>query len=238
MTTGRAEWVAPTLDAAEPCGDLGVRALYDAIQSDFVKLRSDWAFYEFVYGQREVVELLNEASGPTTGLMQEAIDSLVFLGIAKLTDPARQGSNRNASLHALVADTGLSEDVTSRLSSLCGHVRKHRSSRLAHTDRTWRLGAKDLPDVCRVDITAVLDEIGHILSVVARTLGAEETDASWWARGKDEAIEFVNVVRIGLEERKMRVSAWHSSRSVEDKAAAEEVLRPAWLFNPHAEMEG
>jgi hypothetical protein len=77
---------------------------WDALREQVVRLHLQWRLHEELFVKEERRKLLDEVAGTFFGLVQQNFLLDVQLAIARLGDPAQQGSNSNITLHKLAAE--------------------------------------------------------------------------------------------------------------------------------------
>lgn len=121
--------------------------LYDALYNEVLWIHTKWLEYRKLFaGTKARVELLNSSAGFFFYIVQDVMWEDVLLHVARLTDPAEKGSNKNLSLQCLpsaVPDPALAGEVQVLVDAAvqkAKFARKNRDKRLAHRDRKHALG--------------------------------------------------------------------------------------------------
>lgn len=142
--TTKAQWMAKEvteeqrrLEYTLKLGELA-GGLFSSIYKDFVVLKLEWRiFSEFFRAYPERIEVLNEASGTTALIFQNALRERVILKICRLIDPAKLGRNENASLAALFEASDMSDESMVLLKAATSNSKVFRDLRnksIAHRD--------------------------------------------------------------------------------------------------------
>lgn len=160
-----------------------------------------WRQYALLFSEKQTRNLLSAHAPAFFGTVQRTFLSEVILGISRLTDPGRQGRNRerhNLSLEALLEDPRLEQglpEVRSELEGLVQEVqdradpiRTTRNQWVAHRDRLVALEAESLP-LLPWD---TFDEVIELLSRIHRAYGTKvagtDYDHDGWQPGGAEAL--------------------------------------------------
>lgn len=111
-------------------------------------LNTKLTVYNGLYGSEESIKKLNSYSGTIFGILQLALIDSIFIGIARLMDPAKQGSNENLTIEYLVKHNSLEQDENvSKALGLAkplyeaSNIKVYRNKMLAHSDLSATLGA-------------------------------------------------------------------------------------------------
>ena len=115
---------------------------------------------------------MNEAAPYFFRIVQHVLLDDVLLHIARLTDPAKQGSYENLSVCALpesISDQALAKEISDLVKAAVDHacpMRTQRNKRLAHTDRALITNPQvvPMPGVSRSQIETVLRDLRGILN--------------------------------------------------------------------------
>ncbi|WP_051943799.1 MULTISPECIES: hypothetical protein [Luteibacter] len=159
---------------AEVMGDdLGeVMAVLD---NKLVELQVVWLQYRQLFGTNEdTVHLLNRAAGLFFQIVQDQLWDGVLLGIARMTDPAKSGSNRNLTIHSLgplIADMAFRSRVDALCADAldeCEFAREHRNKRIAHRDHRHAVDQKAHPlsGISRAKVERMLDSLRKVLNAL------------------------------------------------------------------------
>jgi hypothetical protein len=122
---------------SEKLGELA-GGLFSSIYKDFVVLKLEWRiFSELFRAYPQRIDVLNEVSGTTALILQNALRERVILKICRLIDPAKLGKNKNASLAALFEATNVSHQCMDLLDQALSNARIFKNLRnksIAHRD--------------------------------------------------------------------------------------------------------
>ncbi|URX62070.1 hypothetical protein KR767_18795 [Luteibacter anthropi] len=153
--------------------DLGtVTAVLD---NKLVELQVVWLQYRQLFGKDEAtVHLLNRSAGLFFQVVQDQLWDGVLLGIARMTDPAKNGSNKNLTIHSLsplIANMAFRSKVDALCASAleeCGFAREHRNKRIAHRDHRHAVDhqAHPLSGISRAKVGRMLDSLGQVLNAL------------------------------------------------------------------------
>ena len=162
--------------------DKETESIWRVLDEEVVQLCGRWKAYNQLFQSgKENVKLLNNSGSYIFHLLQIMIIDNVFLTLSRLTDPAQQGRNKNASLHNLVARIEGTIDEVFRLNlrvrlaeleNVCKNMRTHRSKRIAHIDvnRGLKVSTEWLPSVTYGEIEDALKLICEIMEDIALAL--------------------------------------------------------------------
>ena len=154
---------------------------------DICALQSTWAcFLKLFADSQATIELMNESGRPFFHLIQQLIQHEIYLGIARLTDPANTRGRVNISLAALIEQIRLNgheeaaEKLTRRLTQLMERVepiREQRNRILAHSDLqdTLTLRNEGLPGVAKAELDEIIEEISGMFNEVEQAIGKPVT---------------------------------------------------------------
>ena len=135
------------------------------LSRQLVELHFVWQQYRQLYADTpDTVDLLNRTAGLFFRIVQGQLWDSVLLGICRITDPAKQGKNKNLtvwSLHDLITDAGLQVEVHKCCQAAYDAselARSHRNKRIAHQDHDYRMNptANPLSTVTRDAIEEML----------------------------------------------------------------------------------
>jgi hypothetical protein len=142
----------------------GLGPIYHALHMEVLWLTTKWLEYRKLYaGSAQRIDLLNATAPFFFHMIQGILWEDVVLHIARLTDPARQGSFNNLTLLQLpdaVPNPQLAEATRGLVKiavAKAGFARIWRDKRLAHCDLDYALErAAALPAASRQDVEDVL----------------------------------------------------------------------------------
>jgi hypothetical protein len=149
--------------------------VYHALYNEVLWLHMKWLEYRKLYGgSSERVKLLNSTSPFFFYVVEEVIREDVLLHIARLTDPAEQGKERQQNLTLLrltekVADRELAEQIRGLVKTakmLARFARTWRNKRLAHVDLDYSLNSRafKLPLASVRRIEGALEGFRHVMN--------------------------------------------------------------------------
>ncbi|MBI2163808.1 MAG: hypothetical protein HYU32_06700 [candidate division NC10 bacterium] len=130
--------------------DKKTESIFYALNEEVAQLFYRWKIFEQLFSSEGNLRLLNTSGSNVFYLLHVLILDNVFLTLCRLTDPAQQGSNENASIPNLVAridgviDAATRQSLRARLAELekvCENMRDHRRKRIAHIDVNCALRA-------------------------------------------------------------------------------------------------
>lgn len=169
--------------------------VYSALCSDVLWLHLKWLEYRDLYGTSpERVEFLNDTAPGFFALLQDVLWDDVLLHIARLTDPADQGPNRNLTLLSLgpvVPDADLRgrvENLVNQCVAASDFARLHRNKRLAHQDKrhaldrsaSLSLGSREQVEAALALFARSLNEVSE--SIAGSVMVYRELDGTAEAR--------------------------------------------------------
>jgi len=205
--------------------------VYHALYNEVLWLHSKWLEYRKLYaGSAKRVELLNTAAPFFFYVVQDVLWDDVLLHIARLTDPAKQGSFENLTLLRLceaVPDPQLAEEtrkLVKAAKSRASFARRWRNKQLAHRDLVNSLEprAKALPSASRQDVEDVLQGFREIMNGLHRAYLHSEVAFRHVCVGPGDADGLVyNLAEaLQVEERRQR-------RAREGRSLPEDFEQPA-----------
>lgn len=166
-----------------------LRILVDAFASEAVEHFHEFKEFKALYYESpRRIDLLNaSAKRFFSDLFYQYLDRIV-LNVSRLTDPSRQGSNRNLSVYAIHERCGekseypkdRAETIVEEMTAVAKSVAKWRSKRVAHIDLSVALGTKALADkVNPSEIQAYYETLDKYVSLVYEAIFGEpfSTDA-------------------------------------------------------------
>jgi hypothetical protein len=149
--------------------------LYHALYNEVAWIYAKWLEYQKLFAKSEKrIDLLNDKAGFFFRVVQDTLWEDVLLGIARLTDPPKQGRFKNLTLlrlPAVVRDSSLASkvqtlaDVAKERSAF---AREWRNKHIAHRDLALSMDAKAerLPGVSRQQVEASLGSFAAILNAL------------------------------------------------------------------------
>ncbi|MGA7439348.1 MAG: hypothetical protein WBW32_14610 [Luteibacter sp.] len=145
------------------------------LDNKLVELQVVWLQYRQLFGTNEdTVHLLNRTAGLFFQIVQDQLWDGVLLGIARMTDPAKSGSNRNLTIYSLgllIADTEFQAKVDALCADAleeCEFAREHRNKRIAHRDHRHAVDQQAYPlsGISRAKVEHMLDSLRKVLNSV------------------------------------------------------------------------
>jgi hypothetical protein len=132
--------------------------LLGLIVNDLFRFKYSWGTFRCLYvNDTKNVDILNAAGSGFFVWVHDLIVDDVLLRISRLTDPATNNNQKNASLEGLLVATGWDTTDAARATAFRGRIdavrascdscRKHRNKRISHTDQHVSLKIARLPDV-------------------------------------------------------------------------------------------
>lgn len=179
--------------------------LFWTVYTDFVVLKLEWRiFSELFRAYEERIDVLNQSSGTTALVIQNALRERVIVKLCRLIDPACQGKNNNASLEALFQSTEMSEDamdILHKAISGADHFKEIRNKSIAHRDVGHATLEKNFSGVSYQDI----DQRSKLIGLAIRVFAEEKLNTTLIlnmtsAYDSDE-VSFVNILSLGLDRR-------------------------------------
>lgn len=159
--------------------------IYHALYNEVLWLHAKWLEYRKLYaGSPQRIDLLNATAPFFFYVVQDVLWEDVLLHIARLTDPAEQGTFQNLTLLRLsdaVPDPQLAEETRSLIrtaESRASFARTWRNKRLAHCDLAHVLKpqAMTLPGISRQDVEGVLESFRAVMNKLYRAYLHSEVD--------------------------------------------------------------
>ena len=148
--------------------------VYQKLYQQAIEITMIFELIRVLFYNRENVDLMNQTSPTTFFYIQGALLDSVILKLAKITDPAEFGSNRNLSIDGLI-QTLKDEDspITSQLekskeeiNSLLPDLRKIRNKYIAHTDS--KALPQDLPKLIQnLKIDHAIKELDKFINIIS-----------------------------------------------------------------------
>lgn len=156
-----------------------IQELWAELSADVVWLHGRWLIYRQLFGTSEDrVNLLNEAAGTVTWILQNLLLHDVQMSLSKIGDPAGSGKKKNLTLRRLQLElrdsgetsvsTGM-EPLLTAFEESCGKIRYRRDKWLAHSDLDTKLNARAAPltGPSRAEIEEVLNALRAVMNHVA-----------------------------------------------------------------------
>jgi hypothetical protein len=168
--------------------DKETESIWRTLDQEVMLLVGRWKIHKQLFQSgKENVDLLNNSGSYVFHLLQIMIIDNIFLTLSRLTDPAQQGRNKNASIHNLVTrmdgviDDALLLNLRTRLAEIekvCKNMRTHRSKRIAHIDTKRGLKASSvwLPPVTYGEIEDALKLTREMMCDITLALFDRYTD--------------------------------------------------------------
>jgi hypothetical protein len=166
---------------------LAIQELWAELLTEVVWVHGRWIIYRQLFGTNEErVNLLNEAAGTVTWILQHLLLDDVQLSISKIGDPAGDGKRRNLTLRRLQLDlnevgqlslaTNL-EPLLKAFEDSCSQIRYRRNKWIAHSDLATKLGARAVPlsGPSRSEIEAALAALRQALNFVELHYAGSQT---------------------------------------------------------------
>jgi AbiU2 len=166
-----------TTQPIDPTAD----ALLAAIVQEALRLRYAWGHYRYLFVEDgDKVRVLNATAPDFFAWVQGLSADTVFLGIARLTDPATVSGRANASLAQLLEATGWKMTDTQKwekystqfaeVLSACSGCRDYRHKRLGHFDLAVAMKVVPPPIVTVKELDAALNAVEQFLGAIHREL--------------------------------------------------------------------
>ncbi len=149
-----------------------VKDVFDELVAQVKYLRLRWKMYNQLYGtSEERVDLLNRAAPLFFEVVEQELRYSVILTLSQLTDDVGKGKNQCLSIKRLrnmmdesPRDSIGIDDKINVVDGLIKPLRDHRNRRIAHND--WGKRERELPDLCRADITNAIAKVQQLLEEV------------------------------------------------------------------------
>lgn len=132
-----------------------IQELWATLSADVVWLHGRWIIYRQLFGtNQERINLLNEAAGTVTWILQNLLLHDVQLSLSKIGDPAGSGDRKNLTLRRLqqsLRNAGESdtadamEDPLGRFELASQKLLHRRNKWIAHNDLDTRLSSRASP---------------------------------------------------------------------------------------------
>ena len=155
--------------------DEETQLIFSALDKQIIEFYHRWKIYEQLFGSgQENIDLLNKSGSNVFFLFQKMVLDDIFLILSRITDPAQQGKNENASLYNLVNrienqipnsyDLKLRKQL-GELKKVCQNITVHRRKRLAHADinHALKATAEWLPPVTFGEIEDALSRVRKLM---------------------------------------------------------------------------
>ena len=200
--------------------DLG--GVYFSLYESFVVMGLEWrVFSEWFRAAPERVDLLNEVSGTTALVIQNALRERTAIKLSRLTDRSSQGRNRNASLAALrnyevtENDAILQQNVLNAQEK-ASNIRRIRSKRLVHADHRETLFPSDDLGASYADFDAAIKASGAVLQHFSNVYLDAHVSFDMVSSFKDDEVSFLKVIYLGLIKRDEISSELREIKNVAD----------------------
>lgn len=151
-----------------------IREAFSGIAGETCDLRQTWLIYHRLFMDDErLTQVMSEQFGPLFGVLQAALEDLLFLSVSRLTDKDNP-RQPNLSVWTLKAAVPFSITPTfaatvdaalGEIWKLAADLRLHRHKRVAHFDRDVGLKIAPLPEVKLIAFRAVLESIERYLNL-------------------------------------------------------------------------
>ena len=158
-----------------PTRDLEVAI--NAVNVQVAQMSLRWKLYCQLFNSGDHnIDILNKSGSTIFGLTQRLMLDDIMLSLSKLTDHAKTGRYKNASIRTVLetARASLSQtsidkvdDLIRNLETYVQNVRVHRDKFLAHADLTHALNPSTLPDVKYHELESAMETIQEIIAKVA-----------------------------------------------------------------------
>lgn len=157
--------------------------LFRHIENDLYSLQSHWRIYTAWFGTNlERVNLLNQASGQATHLIEKALFETAMLSVCRLVDPptSNRGNSSNITVTripiVLAANPKVFEleSLVESAKSTSQFARSWRNKRLAHSDFDVRMGTLNVEPASRRAMAGAIEAI----SKNVRWVGLELMDTT------------------------------------------------------------
>jgi hypothetical protein len=181
----------------DPRFPIAIQELWASLTADVVWLHGRWIIYRQLFGtNKERVDLLNEAAGTVTWILQHLLLHDVQISLSKIGDPAGSGSRKNLTLRRLqitLRDTGeseLSEKMEPLLAAFeasCEKVRHRRNKWIAHNDLPTKIAARSEPlsGPSREEIELSLSALRDVMNCVELKFKDSQTAYEHFAMNED-----------------------------------------------------
>jgi hypothetical protein len=80
--------------------------LFRVLWLELVRLNARYKLYAELYGERDSVNILDDAAPHAFGLIQASLQSDIVLTLSRLLDPSSMGKNRNITFSRLIEECG------------------------------------------------------------------------------------------------------------------------------------
>jgi len=207
--------------------------LFWSVYNHFVILKLEWRiFSEFFRSEPERINLLNNVSGTTALVLQNALRERAVLKVCQITDPAKQGRNRNASLDALFGcyDDLEATALLEAAKSCAKPLRKLRSQSIAHRDVIHATLDGEFQSVSYLDIDASIDSIGAAIVWFAEKYLNTTLILDITSGYSSDEVKLLEVLFHGnVAIKKLRKDALLAAKSGQHEEAQRLLESPKWL---------
>lgn len=149
--------------------------IFDAIAKEVSYINLHWQYLTELFFDKHsgnAQQILNQASPLFFNLTLQLFYDHILLRIAKLTDNATQGSNKNLSIKNLTSKLppktlSQIEDILAKITSNTKGIKMHRNKRIAHNDLDALLSKINLPQIFETEISLAIDGLNELLNVIS-----------------------------------------------------------------------
>ncbi len=166
---------SPNLDIEGSMPD-GVKAVFEPLRYEVTWLHAKWLIYQQLFCRdQQRVDLMNRLAPGFFVVVADSLRTESIVGLCRLTDPAKSGSNQNLTLLRL-AEAVTSEEPgrfasdvdaeANRLRHAFSPLRTWRNKRLAHTDFPTAVDMQTLPEIPQLTIDNGLAGVRGLMNLV------------------------------------------------------------------------
>jgi hypothetical protein len=196
--------------------------LYHALHNEVTWLYAKWLEYRKLFAKSDKrIDVLNDTAGFFFRVVQDTLWEDVLLGIARLTDPPKQGQFENLTLLRLptaVSDSSLATRVRALANAAKGRsafAREWRNKHIAHRDLSLAIDAKaePLPGVSRQNVDDALASFAVVLNALQVHYLKSEVGFEHFV-AHDDADALVYWLRVGLRSEQLQRKRLDEDRSL------------------------
>jgi AbiU2 len=159
-----------------------IAEVFEELHQDVCQIYLEWNLYREVFGESEDrIALLNRTAKTLFGSLQRMLQDSVYLGLTRMTDPARNRHHDNLTLRQL-CERALGQDpsflasvekAVANAERICLPFRDHRNKRIAHSDMPSAM-KRTFVRPSRQSVEEALGSIAAVMNIFHFQYGSSE----------------------------------------------------------------
>lgn len=152
-----------------------------SLKKEVVLINAKLSIYSAMFSDKKRRRLLLEISPLFFSMLQRIIVDDLIISISRITDPAKQGKNKNCTIERLMNDRGLVRKLSKEIELKLEEIRAIRNKRLGHRDletvtsdaylclgvtgKEIKLGLEQITPLS--ELSKIINEINELIDCVA-----------------------------------------------------------------------